>query len=313
MLSDDADRASTPTHVAVESGQVWFATTDTIWRLDPAVGTPVKIEAVGYVHDLVGLGGKIYVARDGEKLLEGFVVPYDARNGTRADGVSILACSMAASPALGLWAAGCPNVQQLRIEPNRITKGRLVIVPVPRADDGRERASVPLRDDDGRGLRLGRRRRGRPAGVPHRPERPPHRRRDASGRAARNRVRRRLALGQRSARRRRPADRPRDEPRCRPGRRGTGSRRPRGRAGRPLGGAPRRRSTSSASTRSAAASSRRSTSTGTRTRSRPPATSSGWRAMRAELATAGSRGGDPGSRASRHRRAAPSASRCASA
>ena len=40
---------STPTHVAVESGQVWFATTDTIWRLDPAVGTPVKIEAVGYV------------------------------------------------------------------------------------------------------------------------------------------------------------------------------------------------------------------------------------------------------------------------
>jgi Protein kinase domain len=118
--------ALTPTHVAVESGQVWFATTDTIWRLDPAVGTPVKIEAVGYVHDLVGLGGTMYVARDGEKLLEGFVVPYDARNGTRADGVSILACSMAASPELGLWAAGCPNVQQLRIEPNRLTKGRLV-------------------------------------------------------------------------------------------------------------------------------------------------------------------------------------------
>ena len=68
----------------------------------------------------------MYVARDGEKLLEGFVVPYDARNGTRADGVSILACSMAASPELGLWAAGCPNVQQLRIEPNRVTKGRLV-------------------------------------------------------------------------------------------------------------------------------------------------------------------------------------------
>ena len=120
---------STPTQVAVESGQVWFATTDTIWRLDPAVGTPVKIEAVGYVHDLVGLGGNMYVSRDGEKLLEGFVVPYDARIGTRADGVSILACSMAASPALGLWVAGCPNVLQLRIEPNRLTKGRLVKLP----------------------------------------------------------------------------------------------------------------------------------------------------------------------------------------
>jgi DNA-binding beta-propeller fold protein YncE len=90
------------------------------------VGAPTKVEAVGYVHDLVGLDGKVYVSRDGEKLLEGFVVPYDARNGTRADGVSILACSMAASRALGLWAAGCPNVLQLEIEPNRIRKGRLV-------------------------------------------------------------------------------------------------------------------------------------------------------------------------------------------
>ena len=121
--------AATPTQVAVESGQVWFATTDTVWRLDPEIGTPVKVEAVGLVHDLVGLGGKVYVARDGEKLLEGFVVPYDAHNGSRADGVSILACSMTASPALGLWAAGCPNVQQLRIEPNRIAKGHLVKLP----------------------------------------------------------------------------------------------------------------------------------------------------------------------------------------
>jgi len=121
--------AATPTHVAVESGQVWFSTTDTVWRLDPAIGTPVKVEAVGTVHDLVGLDGQVYVAREGEKLLEGFVVPYDALHGTRADGVSILACSMTASPTLGLWVAGCPNVQQLRIEPNRITKGRLVKLP----------------------------------------------------------------------------------------------------------------------------------------------------------------------------------------
>jgi hypothetical protein len=125
----EAPIASEPTHVAVESGQVWFSTLDTVWRLDPAVGTPVKVEAVGYVHDLAALDGKVYVARDGEKLLEGFVVPYDAVNGTRADGVSILACSLTASPALGLWAAGCPNVQQLEIEPNRITKGPLVIIP----------------------------------------------------------------------------------------------------------------------------------------------------------------------------------------
>ena len=121
--------AVAPTKVAVEGGQVWFATLDTVWRLDPAVGTPVKVEAVGYVHDLVGLDGKVYVARDGEKLLEGLVVPYDAVNGSRTDGVSILACSMTASRSLGLWAAGCPNVQQLRIEPTRLTKGPLVVIP----------------------------------------------------------------------------------------------------------------------------------------------------------------------------------------
>ena len=118
-----------PTHVAATSGQVWFATTDTVWRLDPAVGRPVKVEAVGYVHDLAGLDRTIYVARDGQKLLEGIVVPYDAVDGARADGVSLLACSLSASEDLGLWAAGCPNVQRLRIEPNRITVDRTVMIP----------------------------------------------------------------------------------------------------------------------------------------------------------------------------------------
>ena len=125
----EAPTATEPTHVAVEGGQVWFSTLDTVWRLDPDVGTPVKVEAVGYVHDLAGLDGKMYVARDGKELLEGFVVPYDAVNGVRANGVSILACSLTASPSLGLWAAGCPNVNRLRIEPNRITKAPPVVIP----------------------------------------------------------------------------------------------------------------------------------------------------------------------------------------
>jgi hypothetical protein len=125
------DAVAAPTHVAVESGQVWFATTDTVWRLDPTVGTPVKVEAVGEVHDLAGLDGTMYVARDGEKLLEGIVAPYDAVNGSRRDGVSILACSLSTSKGLGLWAAGCPNVQHLRVEPARITIDRNVTIPFP--------------------------------------------------------------------------------------------------------------------------------------------------------------------------------------
>jgi serine/threonine-protein kinase len=123
------DTVAAPTHIAVQSGRVWFATTDTLWRLDPAAATPVKVEAVGEVHDLAGLDGTIYVARDGEKLLEGIVAPYDAVSGARSDGVSLLACSLSASKELGLWAAGCPDVFHLRIEPTRITRGRKVTIP----------------------------------------------------------------------------------------------------------------------------------------------------------------------------------------
>jgi Protein kinase domain len=118
-----------PTHIASTSGQVWFATTDTLWRLNPAVGRPVRVEAVGYVHDLAGVDRTMYVARDGEKLLEGIVVPYDAVDGTRADGVSLRAGSLSASEDLGIWAAGCPDVQRLRVEPNRITVDRTVTIP----------------------------------------------------------------------------------------------------------------------------------------------------------------------------------------
>jgi streptogramin lyase len=123
------DTAGAPTHIAVESGQVWFSTNDTLWRLDPTVGAPVKVEAVGEIHDLAGLDGTMYVAHDGETLLEGIVAPYDAVSGARKDGVSLLACSLTTSETLGLWAAGCPNVQHLLVGHTGITKGLEVIIP----------------------------------------------------------------------------------------------------------------------------------------------------------------------------------------
>jgi streptogramin lyase len=123
------DTVGNPTHVAVESGQVWFSTNDTLWRLDPTVGAPIKVEAVGEIHDLAGLDGRMYVAHDGETLLEGIVAPYDALSGARKDGVSLLACSLTTSEELGLWAAGCPNVQHLLVGHTGITKGREVVIP----------------------------------------------------------------------------------------------------------------------------------------------------------------------------------------
>jgi YVTN family beta-propeller protein len=124
--------AARPTHVAAEGGQIWFAAADTLWRLDPEIGTPIKVETVGQVHDLAGLDGRMYVARDGEKLLTGLVVPYDAVTGARGDGAALLACSLTAGRAVGLWAAGCPNVQHLDVRPGVITIGRTVAIPFRR-------------------------------------------------------------------------------------------------------------------------------------------------------------------------------------
>ena len=121
--------APIPTHVTTEAGQVWFAANDAIWRLDPQIGRPVRVEAVGAVHDLTGFEGRVFVARDGEALFEGIVTPYDAVNGGRSDGVSLLACSLTSSAALGVWAAGCPNVHELRIQPTGVTIARTVKIP----------------------------------------------------------------------------------------------------------------------------------------------------------------------------------------
>jgi hypothetical protein len=121
--------AARPTHIAAESGQIWFAAADALWRLDPEIGRAVKVETTGPVHDLVGLDGRIYVARDGEKLFEGLVVPYDAVTGARSDGVSLLACSLTAGRAVGLWAAGCPNVQRLEVRASAMSIAWTVVIP----------------------------------------------------------------------------------------------------------------------------------------------------------------------------------------
>jgi YVTN family beta-propeller protein len=118
-----------PTHVTTEAGQVWFAAAEALWRLDPEVGRPIKVETVGAVHDLVGMDGQVYAARDGRELLSGIVTPYDARTGARSNGADVLACSLAAAQGIGLWAAGCPNVQQLRVTPEGLEIGKTVIIP----------------------------------------------------------------------------------------------------------------------------------------------------------------------------------------
>ena len=116
-----ADRAE-PTHVAVESGRVWFSTSDTVWRLDPASDAGQ------------GGGGRL---RPPSRRPDGKSTSHATANRSRAS------CPLRRGHRLEgrrrldsrvqpvrlararLWAAGCPNGQQLGIEPNRITKGPL--------------------------------------------------------------------------------------------------------------------------------------------------------------------------------------------
>ena len=110
------DIGGTPASIAAGGGSVWIGSYEdgTLWRVRPSAGTVHKVTAVGSPRDLTYHAGRVYVAGDGPDQLEGNVTGYDATTGAREDGVELRACSIAAGQAEGLWATGCPNVEQLR-------------------------------------------------------------------------------------------------------------------------------------------------------------------------------------------------------
>jgi YVTN family beta-propeller protein len=113
-------------------GQVWFAASGSVWRLEPGDRTPVHVDTVGFVHDMASLGSNVYVAREGKELFTGIVVPYQGPAGFRGDGVDVLACSLAGDPSIGgLWAAGCPNVVKIDVESGQMSLGKTTVIPMP--------------------------------------------------------------------------------------------------------------------------------------------------------------------------------------
>jgi YVTN family beta-propeller protein len=118
--------------VLAPDGQVWYAASGSVWRLDPGDGTPVHVDTVGFVHDLASLGSSVFVARDGKELFTGIVVSYDWPAGFRGDGVDVLACSLAADRSIGgLWAAGCPNVVKIDVQGGQMSVGKTTVIPMP--------------------------------------------------------------------------------------------------------------------------------------------------------------------------------------
>jgi len=118
-----------PETVAADEHEVWVSARrdPSLWRLDRANGTVSRIAAVGVPGDLALYGGRVYVAAEGPQAFTGNVAAYDAATGRRLGGVEVLACSVTAGPE-GVWAAGCPNIEQLTAsDPLKIV--RTVVIP----------------------------------------------------------------------------------------------------------------------------------------------------------------------------------------
>ena len=90
-----------------------------LWRLDPVRGDLQRFTTTGEPRDLTSLGESVYVAGDGETIVDGTVTRYDALTGTREAAVPVLACSVAAGEGV-LWAAGCPYIDRLTTGPGDI-------------------------------------------------------------------------------------------------------------------------------------------------------------------------------------------------
>jgi streptogramin lyase len=103
-----------PAAVATGSGRVWVASygDGSLWQLDPKTGGVRKVPAFGRPEAVTVHDGSAYVASLGPGQFGGNVSKYDAVTGGRVGGIPLFACSLT-SGALGVWVAGCPNVQQL--------------------------------------------------------------------------------------------------------------------------------------------------------------------------------------------------------
>jgi len=120
--------SAAPTHVAASAGQLWFSAGDSLWRAGSGSETPVRVDAAGPIYDLAALGDVVFVAREGRSFFEGVVGSYSS-DGFRGDGVPLKACSLAAGPSVGVWAADCRGVHRLEATPGRLQLHRYVSIP----------------------------------------------------------------------------------------------------------------------------------------------------------------------------------------
>ncbi|HET9286982.1 MAG TPA: protein kinase [Gaiella sp.] len=125
--------SATPGVVTTSGNRVWLGDfrDGSLWRLDTETGDLQRFTTTGEPRDLTALGNRLYVAGDGETVIEGTVTRYDAVTGTRESSVEVLACSLAAGEGV-LWVAGCPFVQRLSTDGGRLRVLVTALVPSQR-------------------------------------------------------------------------------------------------------------------------------------------------------------------------------------
>src|SRR5439155_7742344 len=103
-----------PAAVAAGSGRIWVASyrDGTLWEYDPKAGTATKVPAIGRPFALAIDRGSVYVGALGPGQFTGNVTQFDAVTGGRGGGLERLVCSLASGP-VGIWVAGCPDVERL--------------------------------------------------------------------------------------------------------------------------------------------------------------------------------------------------------
>jgi YVTN family beta-propeller protein len=122
--------SSHPRAVAAGAGRVWAGDfrDGSLWRLDPATGDVQRFTTTGEPRDISVLGGKVYVASDGDTVTDGSVTRYDAVTGTREAGVQVLSCSIATGDGV-VWTAGCPFIDRLSTDAGRLRVVKQALIP----------------------------------------------------------------------------------------------------------------------------------------------------------------------------------------
>jgi streptogramin lyase/tRNA A-37 threonylcarbamoyl transferase component Bud32 len=119
-----------PAAVGAGSGRVWVASyrDGTLWQVDPGTGAVTRIASIGRPYALTLHDGKTYVAALGPAQFEGNISQFDAVTGGHTGGVVKFTCSLTGGD-YGIWVAGCPDVQQLKIDGGDVGLGASVEIP----------------------------------------------------------------------------------------------------------------------------------------------------------------------------------------